>query len=293
MADQDEVLRQISRSGFPFQLRVEDEIRTTSSEHGWNVASREHPWRSPDGDSSGFIDIVLRHEQFNTFRLVIECKRVKADDSRQLRWLFLLPDRGSNETELASCFEVEGEGNRPGSDLPWKDLRLWENVSLVPASFESEFCVLPSDEPRNRPLLERLAAEVLESIEGLAHEEACIERSRGGSQYQHLRLFIFPAIVTNAEITVCRFDPSRISITDGLLDPAGAMVEAVPFIRFRKSLATGFPQGAFNDLHAANKARERTVFVVNAAALPTFLKGWDMHPLGFDSRYGIQRLWGQ
>ena len=65
MANQEEILKQINKSGFPFQLRVEDEIRRTQKEHNWAVASREHPWTSADLSATGFIDIVLKHERFN------------------------------------------------------------------------------------------------------------------------------------------------------------------------------------------------------------------------------------
>ena len=108
MTNQKETLKQINKSGFPFQLKVEHEIRRTQSEHNWLVASQAHPWTSADGDASGFIDLVLKHDQISTFRLVIECKRIKADDARQLRWVFLLPDQELKSTELASCYEVEG-----------------------------------------------------------------------------------------------------------------------------------------------------------------------------------------
>ena len=288
MANQDEILKQINKSGFPFQLRVEHEILRTKQEHNWSVASREHPWTSADNEASGFIDIVLKHDQFVTFRLVIECKRIKADDARQLRWVFLLPDQEAELTTLASCFEVEGWRRRDQTLEPeWSDLQIWDNVHLVPASLQSEFCILQSDEQRRQPILESLAAEVLESIEGLAKEEVNIEKSQGPPNHAHL--FIFPAIVTNAEIAVCRFDPARIKINDGTLDAGNVEISTVPFIRFRKSLATGFPQGIFYYLEAANKARERTVFVVNAASLPEFLKNWNMRPL-FDEGYAIQRL---
>lgn len=43
MAKPTNALSQINRSGFPFQLRVEDDITTTAPIHGWRVASREHP----------------------------------------------------------------------------------------------------------------------------------------------------------------------------------------------------------------------------------------------------------
>lgn len=289
MAYQEDTLKQINKSGFPFQLRVEHEIRLTQQAHNWSVASREHPWVSADNSSSGFIDIVLKHNQFSTFRLVIECKRIKADDARQLRWVFLLPDKESEPTWLASCFEVEGRGGKGQTDEhEWSDLRVWDNVRLTPASLQSEFCILTSDDQRRQPILESLATEVLESIEGLAEEEVNIEKSLG--QPTHTRLFIFPAIVTNAEIAVCRFDPANITITDGTLDTSKVEITTVPFIRFRKSLATSFPQGGFYYLEAANKARERTVFIVNAASLPEFLNNWNMGPLP-DRDYAITRLY--
>ncbi|HUM69436.1 MAG TPA: hypothetical protein PLK31_11380 [Chloroflexota bacterium] len=288
MANQEDTLKQINKSGFPFQLRVEHEIRLTQEKHHWSVASREHPWTSADNLASGFIDIVLRHDTYPTFRLVIECKRVKADDARQLRWIFLLPDKESQPTGLTSCFEVEGSGRQNQIDEhEWNDIRVWDNVHLTPTSLQSEFCILTSDEQRKQPILESLATEVLESIEGLAEEEVNIERSLG--QPIHTRLFIFPAIVTNAEIAVCRLDPANIKIADGTLDAEHIEITTVPFIRFRKSLATSFPQGAFHFLEAANKARERPVFIVNAASLPEFLKNWKLEPLP-NSQYAISRL---
>jgi hypothetical protein len=234
VTNQNETLKQINKSGFPFQLKVEHEIRRTQGEHNWSVASHEHPWTSADSEASGFIDIVLKHDQFSTFRLVIECKRIKADDARQLRWVFLLPDQESKPTKLASCFEVEGwRGQDQTSESEWSDIKIWDNVRLVPTSLQSEFCILQSDEQRRQPILETLAAEVLESIEGLAEEEVSIEKSQGSPN--HARLFIFPAIVTNAEIAVCRFDPANIKINDGTLDVGDVDISTVPFIRFRKS----------------------------------------------------------
>lgn len=288
MTNQDSTLKQINKSGFPFQLKVEHEIRLTQQKHNWSVASREHPWTSLDKASKGFIDLVLKHDKFSTFRLVIECKRIRAEDTRQLRWVFLIPDKDTQPTALASCFEIEiwGKPDQAGG-ATWRDIRVWDNVGLRPASLQSEFCILQSDEQRRQPILESLSADVLESIEGLAEEEVNIEKSLG--QSVSARLFIFPAIVTNAEIAVCRFDPANIKIADGTLETGDVEITTVPFIRFRKSLATDFPQGAFYYLEAANKARERTVFVVNAASLPEFLKNWNVWPL-HDERYAIQRL---
>jgi len=71
MIDEEETLKQLNRSGFPFQLRIEQDIQSTKTEHHWEVATREHLWpESNDDSSSGFIDLVLRHEEFKSDRLV-------------------------------------------------------------------------------------------------------------------------------------------------------------------------------------------------------------------------------
>jgi hypothetical protein len=74
------------------------------------------------------------------------------------------------------------------------------------------------------------------------------------------------------------------------LDTSYVEITTVPFIRFRKSLATSFPLGGFYYLEAANKARERTVFIINATSLPEFLKNSNMGPLP-DRDYAISRLY--
>jgi hypothetical protein len=285
MPTHDEILKQFNRSGYGFQLRVEHEVNDTFQEHGWTVASREQPWAVPDG-ASGFIDLVLTHHHFTTCRLVVECKRIRADDARQLNWLFLLPGDTAQETVVSSCLKIEGNGDRTKSLPQWHDVRIWEDVRISPASYQSEFCVMPSDEPRRTPILESLAVDCLQSVEGLGIEEVNV-MSRGYAQ--HLRLFIVPVVVTNAALTICRFDPAAIAIEDGTLSTADALTETVPFIRFRKSLTTGVPERQFRDIAAANRARERTVFVVTAAHLSTFLKGWGIDPLDRFNEFAIQR----
>lgn len=94
-------------------------------------------------------------------------------------------------------------------------------------------------------------------------------------------ILIFPAVVTNARITVCKFRAGDVNITDGTLDPSTVTLSDVHFIRFRKSLVTTFPEGKFRDLRAANKARERTVFIINSQHLSTFLKQWNVRTIEF------------
>jgi hypothetical protein len=96
-------------------------------------------------------------------------------------------------------------------------------------------------------------------------------------------------IVTNARLLVCRFEPSRVDLKHGLLREDDTEIIEVPMIRFRKSLATEFPQGAFYTLEGANRARERTVLVVNANHLLDTLKDWRMERMP-DRQYAIERL---
>jgi hypothetical protein len=281
MAADKDGLRQVNRSGFPFQLKVEHDVRATENMHHWSVASREHAWDDLAGNS-GFIDLVLKHKQFSTFRLITECKRVKGDDARQLQWLFLVEHAKSDFVFRSSAVEVE-------ADL---GARLWDDVQLTPASLESQFCVLHGDEPR-RPLLESLAKGLLDATEGLAQEEINIEQSIRATEERerplHVRLFLFPLIVTNAKIAVCRFEPSRVDLTRGVLEQHDAEIFDVPMIRFRKSLATKFPEGVFFHLEAANKARERTVLVVNADHLTDILQNWQVERLP-GRNYAIESL---
>jgi len=279
-ADKD-ALKQVNRSGFPFQLKVEHDIRATEKVHHWSVASREHAWDDLGGNA-GFIDLALKHKEFSTFRIAIECKRVKSDDARQLQWLFMVEQSKSDFVFKTSSFEVE-------ADLA---ARVWDDVQLMPASLESQFCVLHGDEPR-RPLLESLAKGLLKATEGLAQEEINIAQSLRTTEEPerplHVRLFLFPMIVTNAKIAVCRFEPTQVDIEQGLLHEGDAEIFEVPMIRFRKSLATEFPTGVFYHLEAANKARERSVLVVNANHLTETLETWQIERLP-GRNYAIESL---
>lgn len=284
--DLDSTLKQINKSGFPFQLKIVHEIMSSKDEHGWYVSSTEHPWKSNDQQVSGYIDIVLSHRNISTARMVVECKRIRSNDGRQLNWIFLANEQNPEITGTASCFELEGSGERVASgSYEWRDLRVWDNVFLNPRSFESQFCILSADEPQRQPLLERLATEVLESIEGIAQEEVRMIKSQKGN---HLRLFVFPAIVTNAELSICRFKSENVKLHDGTLNDDEVEIETVPFVRFRKSIGTEFPAGEFYRLEQANKARERTVFIVNSSCLSEFLTGWEFAPLS--GQFAVQYL---
>jgi len=278
MPTEEEILKQVNKSGFPFQLKIAHEIDTTSGTHNFQVLSQEHPWSVPERNKSGFADIVIGHNEISTIRIVIECKKFSGVDSRRLRWIFLIPSTKTvRPTDSASCYEVEArkafDRERPGTGATrWYEFQDWDDVHLFPESSESGFCIQEADKEDRPPMLEKLAFDVLASVEGMALEERNLLRSREGATQG--RLFMFPLIVTNAELFITQFDPASVDVETGAMDVNSVQIEAVPFIRFRKSLSTDFPKGPLLHLKHANQARERTVMIVNASALPDFLSKW-------------------
>jgi hypothetical protein len=70
---------QVNASGFPFQIRVAEEVRASIKVHAWNVIVPEHRWVNRDDKTDGFIDLVLQKNIGNlSCHMVIECKRVKS-----------------------------------------------------------------------------------------------------------------------------------------------------------------------------------------------------------------------
>jgi hypothetical protein len=111
-------------------------------------------------------------------------------------------------------------------------------------------------------MLERTAAELILATEAVADEEFRIPTI--GMSYS-------PVIVTTAELSVCHYNPSDISLDTGEI--SNASFEIVPYVRFRKSLVQGGAQG--ETLTKIASESERTVFVVNANKFISFLQEWE------------------
>lgn len=250
----------VNGSGFPLQLALVDLIDRTTLEHGWRVLCTEHAWKHAYGDSSGFIDFVVQdHAEIST--LIVECKRV-LDSS----WVFLVPDsqfKSRRHVKTWATQYLSSNQRRFG----------WADIAIDPPSYQSQFCVVPGQDAKSKPMLERIASELLLATEALAAEEQAIF-----AKHDDARRLYFNVIVTTAELKVCSFEASTISVTDGKLQ--GAAFEEVPFIRFRKQLSTEqIPgKGSLADLA---KARENTVFVVNSRSVIDFLKAWRVDEASF------------
>lgn len=260
LEEKEKLLRLVNSSGFPFQLRVADQIRhRVDSFVQWELLAQEYPWRSANNDHEGFIDIVIRNSQND--RMVLECKR-----TRDAEWVFLLPKNGISD--VGTQAKLLYVGAQAGLSLEQLRIR-WHNFQVQPESPISGFCIVRGTGEGQKPMLENLCGILLNSVECFANEESAIAIER---KVDHNCLYI-PVIVTNANLQVCRFKLGSVSLQDGEI-PDGDF-ESVPYIRFSKSLSTK-PIVAAMSISAASRARERTVLVVQSAHLDSFLDKWYM-----------------
>ena len=126
----EEALRKlVNDSGFPFQMRVEREVRAHEREHNWHVEASEHAWTNSRQGTGGFTDIILKKYDSPeaTLWMVIECKRTRADG-----WVFL----GQRE----SRGEVYTLANHRGNECPvWHEMDSYQDYLYCP---ESEYCAV-------------------------------------------------------------------------------------------------------------------------------------------------------
>lgn len=248
---EDKLRKNLNSSGFPFQIAVESVIANIS---GWKVSKREYPWHNNDTGQNGFIDIIAEK---NSVTLVVECKRV-----RDTEWIFLCSP--TNMDRSHARFWVNRVGGR-------EQAVGWYDGQVEPSSPEADFCAVIGQDHR-KPLLENLASELISATEAFAVEEFPFFKDIP------ISMCYFPVIITTAELYICKIDPSDIEMESGEIK--NPTFEAVPFLRFRKSLTTAPPRFAIERPitrpEELAEARERTVFVLNASNLKESLGHWEI-----------------
>lgn len=253
-------LRTLNDSGFPLQVAVQRCINETTSQHGWQVKYSEHAWLDHRDGRCGFLDLVLQNEHGTSY-IAVECKR-----PRDTEWVFLQSDGTVQKRVHAQgwvSYFTGGEMPRFG----------WSQLAVDPACPEAKFCAVRGQNTSERiTLIEKTAAELTLATECLAMEH---------KNYRHptsddLKLF-FSVIVTTAKLTVARFDPTAISLSDGTLGKAE--FESVPFVRFRKQLGVHHSLLTPDQYLAGSDIaymKESTVFVVSAEFVTTFLMDFEV-----------------
>ncbi len=253
----EKLLDLINASGFPFQLALKQLIDGTSREHQWSVVTEEHLWRHPNTGASGYADLVLQHVAL-IFRCVVECKRVK--DNGQ--WVFLrAPEHSSRADRLSTFWAYRRHTQNTYSG--------WVDVDFEPASPEVPFCVLFGNDER-RPMLERIADELLTATEAIGIEE--VNFVAPASADWRTVLFYIPVIITNAVLYIAELKPANMSMETGRLSAEDCTFSPTPVVRFRKGMYTHFPCASTpkisrEALRSLNQVRQRSVLVLNSASL--------------------------
>jgi hypothetical protein len=248
----------VNQSGFPLQIGIENLVKHTHAEHGWRVLYTEHAWKNADDGDEGFLDLVLE-DRHGTSLAAIECKRVL-----ETSWIFLQPgDRITPKATSRAWLTLKGAGGYRHFN--------WFDINVYPDSPQSAYCVVRGHDEKSRPMLERVASELISATEALAREDQVLRPELG---------IYFSIIVTTARLHVCMFDPNKIDVETGHI-PDDALFHDVPYVRFRKQLSARAPDFAlgippsFGAQYVA-KAKEHTVFVVNSSALLDFLTRFEV-----------------
>ena len=268
MNREDSLRDQVNESGYPLQLAVEAEVRGLEAKYGWSVQVTEHPWSDSDGTARGFIDLVLSKGGIQ--RAVVECKRL-SDSSL----IFLVHPKDRIDQSPA---KVLWQRHEP--DAPEQVVGNWEDVNLMPASPEADFCVIPSKNKWGERILESTCQTLLASLRRFAAEE--FELARNAKLPRNRRFTYLPVIVTTATLHVCRVNSREIDLATGVVETGD--FQEVGFVRFRKCF-DAWPQAEDTRGHTVQTLhtwRQRTILVVNAAHLGGVLREWEYSSYGID-----------
>lgn len=253
----DELAKIVNRSGFLFQVAVEDHLRRTAREHSWSIIAHEYPWTSLDAARTGFIDLVAAR---GNFRCVFECKRTQGGE-----WIFLAPDGSKDTDELRVLWAYRGETG----DRSWG----WDDFRFQPRTLRSEFCIVRGASDDDRPLLERLGSDLVRAAESLAREDLSVRDRREGP------MLYVPVIVTNARLYTCQVEPGAVDLATGEV-PQSACFAEVSAIRFRKALLSDQKHDTrtYSTTAEGQLLKERSAMVVHISHLVEWLKRLEEAP---------------
>jgi hypothetical protein len=263
----DQLLKQVNDSGFPLQLAIEELVNSSQGEHGWSETSHEHPWK--DEETPRFADLILSKPLFHV-HLVVECKRARGD------WVFLVRDPKADRAEPRTWFRAQYMRNYSSGDGP-RAVSTLDNFHVWPASWESMFCAIHGSSDHDRPMLDRVCGELTRCTDALSTQAFELDAEPAGDDwFVRKPSTLIPLVVTNVPLHVCFVDPGKIQLDGGRLQPSDARFETVTHIRYRKSFAapTSDDQAHAETLGDFQKLSERTVSIVTAAHLTTWLREW-------------------
>lgn len=244
-------LNVLNASGYLYQLRIEDELKSlkTYTDGNIEIIASEHRWVDLETKDEGFIDTIIEN---GIVRYVIETKRVQDGE-----WIFLLPEDSQNTPESRLLWTQCKSNKQKYAD--------WARVIMKPSTYKSSFCLIRGQGEAKISFLERIGGVLIRSIESLSVEELEIS---SGLDYDKSYVYL-PIIITNASLFTCAFDTERVDLSTGKLDDCS--FQEVPFIQFYKNLSASLNTDTSpRNIKESNIQNNRSVFVVNSAHLADF-----------------------
>jgi hypothetical protein len=274
--DNAELQDAVNASGFPLQLGVKILADTPK----WRVLLWEHPWEDPVSNTPKFMDVVINGQrpsdaEYGFQTMVVECKR-----ARDTAWIFL---RESNESQANHRLVIRARviAKRENVDAPL--INEWVDVPCRPASPIADYCVIrkKTNKEGRQEILEPVAAEVVRATEALAREEISLcEATRA-----RLSRVYIPMIVTTAKLFICDANYADVDFDTGEIDDA--TIASVPYLRFSKSLGQGKINRFTRRLEDVSRQSERSVLVVQAGSLLSFLDACDLGDLPYQLKEAL------
>jgi hypothetical protein len=247
-----------NRSGFPFQLALQDIIDTGQ----WHFIKEEYPWLDTSTGEAGFIDLLLggATNDGRGVRVLLEAKKVTEG-----RLVFLQPQDDANNDGYEHILVRNTIGRLQ-----------WSRRYVNPPSQVSSYCTISKKGSNpDHQMLEKTCRELLRSVEAFAEmEQGLDDIPNRVNKGLNIRFTLYvPVIVTNAELRILKFKRAEVDLVKGEIPVGSGQSEPVPYLRFRKSFGTKHSTGnPIQSLAAFAEEGQRSIFVVSVGSLRDFLQ---------------------
>ena len=123
------------------------------------------------------------------------CRRMQAHTRWQMD--FLVAQSGTTTAKLRALWSYYRRDGLGGSG--------WDDLEFKPAALVSEFCVVRGASDDDKPMLERVAGDLVRAAESLSREELAMKgQYEGASGYVPVLVTNGPAVCVQDRLTICR-----------------------------------------------------------------------------------------
>ncbi len=264
----------LNEHGFMLQQvirrKLDGSIKDTKDEwkDQWRFVATEYPVTAADGSQTR-IDLLLRHCYGRSVHICLECKR---PNPRFKKWIFFDRESAVAGTDDWQIYvETLHVGSQPNSppDVRHNLERLTNKRQVPTFNYYIEAAIKRDGSASNNEAIEKAFCQVIKGQSGLMNK---FERAQSAGMFRCI-----PVVVTTADLLEAEFDPTLVSVETGMIEAKALNLVSMDYCAVNyhadDSLALPLPSPherapGVNDLI---NAQIRTVFVVKATALNTFL----------------------